>query len=388
MSQLKVPAALMRGGTSKGLFFLSKELPDDPALRDRVLLRSFGSPDPYARQIDGLGGGTSVTSKAAIISRSTRPDCDVDYLFAQVAIEKALVDFSANCGNLSAAVGPFAIEERLIESVTEQTAVRIWQVNTSKRIIAHCPTEDGSPRTDGDYLIDGIAFPGAEIVLDFIDPGGSQCAELFPTGQPIDKLDVPGVGRIDVTLVDAGNPVAIVRAADLKLAGAELPSEVDSDKAVLQALESIRAHAAVRMGLGSDPLEVTRTQPANPKVAFVSEPLGYRSSRGTALEASAMDLNARIMSMGRLHGAFAVTGAIAVATAAAVPGTLAHSVRRPPRPDTVIRIGHPSGVFPVGIEVAEEDGRWVVSKAVVRRTARRLMEGYLRIPAADVPGWR
>jgi probable AcnD-accessory protein PrpF len=381
LAQLTIPAVYMRGGTSKGVFFRGGVLPDDPAIRDAILLRALGSPDPLVRQIDGLGGASSSTSKAVIVSRSTRDDSDLDYLFAQVAIDRPVVDYSGNCGNLSSAVAPFAIEEGLLEVAGERAAVRIWQVNTKKRIIAHVPLAAGLPRIEGRYSIDGVPNPGAEIVLDFLEPGGTTCGELLPTGNAEDRLQIPGLGRVRASLVDAGNPTVVVPAAELGLRGDELQEEVNADGELLERIETIRAHGAVAMGMASDPREIREHRPGTPKIAFVAPPGGYLSSRGERVEASEIDLLARVISMGKLHHAYAITAAVATAVAAAVPGTVAYEAagfagdgeRR-------VRLGHPSGRMTLGAEVEFENGRWVARKAVVSRTARRLMEGLIRVP--------
>ena len=381
MDQLRIPAVIMRGGTSKGVFFRGDVLPADPEVRDRIILRAFGSPDPYGRQIDGLGGATSTTSKVCIISPSQRPDCDVDYLFGQVSIDRPLIDYTGNCGNLSSAVGPFAIEEGMVKGTDPVTVVRIWQVNTQKLIVAHVPTRGGMPVVEGDYWIDGIPTPGAELRLEFYDPGGSNTGKLLPTGRMVDELDIPGLGRVPVSLVDAANPAVFVPAEVLGLEGTELGDRVDGDPELLRRLELIRAHAAVAMGLARTPEEATRSRPATPKIAFVAPPRRYVTQKGSTVEADQVDLVARIMSMGKLHRAYAVTGAVATAMAAVLPGTVVNRLARLAVPGEV-RLGHPSGVIRVGAVVQQSHGEWTAVKAVVGRTARRLMEGWVRVPAS------
>jgi hypothetical protein len=381
MHQIRIPAALMRGGTSKGLFFRGDALPGDAAVRDRVLLRAIGSPDPYRRHIDGLGGATSSTSKVVIVSRSARPDCDVDYLFGAVAIDAPVVDWSGSCGNLVAAVGPFAIEEGLVEAREGITVVRIWQANTAKRIVAHVPTRGGAPLVSGDCRMDGVPFPGAEIRVEFFDPGGAGGGALLPTGRTIDRLRVAGVGEIEASLVDAGNPTVFVRAADIGLTATEQAPAIDGDANLLARLEAIRAAGAVAMGLAATAADATAKRPATPKIAFVAPPASYETSTGSTLGADDIDVAARILSMGRLHHAFTGTGSVAAAVAAALPGTVVAAVKRDTPPGEPIRIGHPAGRLEVGATVVQRGDRWVAEKAIMRRTARRLMEGSVLVPA-------
>lgn len=379
-AQIRIPAAWMRGGTSKGLFFRGDALPADPALRDRILLRAIGSPDPYGRQMDGVGGATSSTSKIVVVARSARPDCDVDYLFGAVAIDAPLIDYSGSCGNLIAAVGPFAIEEGLVAAREGVTTVRIWQTNSAKRIVAHVPVAGGEPLVEGDCRIDGVAFPGAEIRLEFLDPGGANGRALLPTGNAVDTLAVPGAGTVRATMIDAGNPTVFVRADAIGLDGTELPARVDADPALLERLEAIRAQAAVAMGLAPSAAAATRERPATPKIGFVAAPCAYAASTGARVPAEALDLVARIVSMGRLHHAFTGTGSIALAAAAALPGTIPAEVARPLAPGALLRIGHPSGRMEVGATVSQQAAGWTVEQALMRRTARRLMDGAVLVP--------
>ncbi|MGL6233977.1 MAG: 2-methylaconitate cis-trans isomerase PrpF [Segniliparus sp.] len=381
-SQIRIPATYMRGGTSKGVFFRLDDLPEAARrpgeARDRLLLRALGSPDPYGKQTDGMGGATSSTSKAVIVSRSERPGHDVDYLFGQVAIDRPFVDWSGNCGNLTSAVGPFAVANGLVapERVPQDgvCAVRIWQANTGKTIVAHVPVAGGAAREAGDFELDGVAFPAAETRLEFLDPADS--GALFPSGRLVDELDVPGVGRLRATLVDAGIPLVLVDAGTVGLTGTELQDEVDGDAGALRAFESIRAHGAVRMGLISRPEEAAARQ-HTPKIAFLAPPKDYTASSGKAVAADAVDLLVRVVAMGKLHHAVPGTAAVALAAAAAVPGTVASDaagVR------STTRIGHPSGTMEVGVQANEGPGGWAVAKAVMSRSARVLMDGHVHLP--------
>jgi 2-methylaconitate isomerase len=382
--QIRIPAVLMRGGTSRGLFFRPQDLPAPGEWRDRIIQTAFGSPDPYLKQIDGVGGATSTTSKVVIVGPSEHMDCDVDYFFGQVDIGRPLVDYTGSCGNLSAAVGPFAIQEGLVRAVDPVTRVRIWQVNTRKRIIASIPTCGGEPEVDGDFVIDGVPFPGAKIRLEYLDPGGSGAFDFLPTGHAVDVIDIPPIGRVEVSLVDATNPVVFVRAHDLGLTGTELGDEIDGHPEIRRVIETIRAHGAVLMGLAASPEEATARRPGTPKVAFVAPPVTYRTSRGTTVDGTEISLVARIMTMGTLHRTYAVTGGIATAAAALVHGSVVNSVARLTRdePEQDIRIGHPSGVLWVGARVSHRGDRWACEKAVTFRTARRLMDGGVCIPAS------
>ena len=368
MTQLRIPAVYMRGGTSKGVFFRASDLPDDPVERDRILLRAIGSPDPYGKQIDGMGAATSSTSKVVILSPSKRADSDVDYLFGQVAIDRALIDWSGNCGNLTAAVGPFAVSEGWVRTPTEGfAAVRIWQRNISQRILAHVPVRGGEVVEEGDFVLDGVTFPAAEIRIEFLEPGGE---ELFPTGRIRDTLQVPGVGSVDTTLITAGNPTVFVDAAAIGLAGDELQARVDGDPALLARCEAIRAHAAVAMGLAKSAEEASRTRLHTPKIAWLSAP--------RTLDA---DLTIRMLSMGKLHHVITGTGAIATAVAAAIEGTVVHAARRPGADPLRTVLAHPCGTLAVGAEVAREGNEWKVARVVMSRSARRLMEGWIRVPS-------
>jgi len=386
--QIGIRATYMRGGTSKGVFFTPDDLPaparQPGAARDALMLRVTGSPDPYGKQIDGMGGATSSTSKVVIVGPSVRPDCDVDYLFGAVAIESPVVDWSGNCGNLTSAVGPFAIERGLVSAPENGIAVvRIWQANIQKKIIAHVPMCDGQVQETGDFELDGVTFPAAEIKLEFLDPGADEDGEggaMFPTGNMIDKLDVPGVGVVEATLINAGNPTIFIDAVTLGLNGSELQPRVNTDAELLAKAEAIRANATVAMGLAATAAEATEKRPHTPKLAFVAQPTGYTAASGKDVSSSDMDLCARIFSMGKLHHAMTGTGAVAIAVAAAIPGTLVSRVLGGGRRDEV-RFGHPSGTLKVGADAAEQDGTWAVTKALMSRSARRLMDGQVFVSA-------
>jgi probable AcnD-accessory protein PrpF len=385
MSLIRFPATWMRGGTSKGLFVDPADLPVNPARRDALLLRALGSPDPYGTQMDGLGGATSSTSKVALVSRSTRPGFDLDYRFGAVAVSEAVIDWSGNCGNLSAAVGVFGLSRSLVAAPADGIAMlRIWQANLGQTILAHLPVRDGQAVEDGDFRLAGVAFPGAEIVLDFLDPAGETA--LLPTGQPTDRLEIPGLGVIEASLINAGNPTIFVRAADLDLTGTESPADFNRDAALLARCEAIRAHGAVAMGLAARPEDATAQRPHTPKLAFVAPARAYRATDGSLIAASAVDLVARILSMGKLHHAFTATGAVALAVAAMLPGSLARDALGDPlAAESEVRIGHAAGVMAVGATVVADQGRWRVEKVILRRSARRLMEGWVWA-SADKPG--
>ena len=386
MAQLRIPAVYMRGGTSKGVFFRAEDLPRDAGERDRVLLRTIGSPDPYGKQIDGMGAATSSTSKIVILSRSQRPDCDVDYLFGQVAIDRPLIDWSGNCGNLTAAVGPFAVSAGWVAAPADGIAVvRIWQQNIGKRIVAHVPVAGGEVLEEGDFVLDGVTFPAAEIRIEFLDPGGQGeegggDSAMFPTGKVRDPLEIPGVGPVEATLITAGNPTVFVDAAAVGLEGTELAGAVDADAALLARCEAIRAHAAVTMGLAKSAEEASRTRLHTPKIAMVSPPRAYTASTGRRIEDRDIDLTIRMLSMGKLHHVITGTGAVATAVAAAIDGTIVNRARRASADPLATRLGHPSGILAVGAEVANEQGEWRVARAVMSRSARRLMEGWIRVP--------
>lgn len=388
LPQLRIPATYMRGGTSKGVFFRLQDLPEaaqvpGPA-RDALLMRVIGSPDPYGKQTDGMGGATSSTSKCVIIAPASVPDHDVDYLYGQVSIDSAFVDWSGNCGNLSTAVGPFAVANGLVPAARiprdGTVAVRVWQANIGKTIIVHVPVRDGQVQETGDFELDGVTFPAAEIVLEFIDPSDDEGegGSMFPTGNLVDELDVPGVGALKVTMITAGIPTVFVDAAAIGYDGTELQPAINEDKAALARLEAIRVAAALRMGLIRAPEEAA-TRQHTPKVAFVAPARDYVASSGKQIAAADIDLNVRALSMGKLHHAMMGTASVAIATAAAVPGTLVNLAAGGGQREAV-RFGHPSGTLRVGAAVARVDGQWTVTKAVMSRSARVLMEGAVRVP--------
>jgi len=381
---LRIPALFMRGGTSKGVFFLESDLPGDWEKRDAMLLRIVGSPDPFGTQMDGMGCATSSTSKVVIIGPSTRADCDVDYLFGAVSIDKPFIDWSGNCGNLTAAVGPFAVLHGLVKSArtaqrdADSVTVRIWQANLGAKIVARVPLRDGLPLESGDFVLDGVAFPSAGIDLEFIDPADT-AGGIFPTGRALDLLDVPGLGSVEASLVNAGNPAIFVEARALGLTALELPADLNADAELLARFESVRAVAAVAMGLAASPEEATSKRPATPKIAIVAPPSDYRSTAGVLIKSESMDLAARIVSMGKVHHAMTGTGSIALAVAAAIPGTTVHRVTRGGR-SGALRIGHAAGTIAVGAEVRREGDEWIVSKVGMTRSARILMSGFVHLP--------
>ena len=383
MTQLRIPAVYMRGGTSKGVFFLAGDLPADPQERDRLLLRVIGSPDRYGKQIDGMGGATSSTSKVVILSPSRRADCDVDYLFGQVAVDRPFIDWSGNCGNLTAGVGPFALSAGLMAVPDGELArVRIWQANIGRRIDALVPLENGEVREEGDFELDGVAFPATEVRIEFLDPAGDDDGGgMFPSGAKVQWLEVPGVGPVEATLINAGMPTIFLEAASLGLKGTELQGEVNNRPELLARVEAIRAWGAVAMGLVASPEEATTRRPHSPKLAFVAPPADYIAADGKAMASGSLDLLARIFSMGQLHHAMTGTGAVALAVAAVVPGTLVHRLALAGAHGR-LRFGHPSGSQSVGAEATEKHGVWTVSKVSMSRSARRIMEGWVRVPSS------
>ena len=388
--QIKIPATYMRGGTSKGVFFRLDDLPvscQQPGeARDKLLLRVIGSPDPYGKQIDGMGGATSSTSKTVILAKSEKPDHDVDYLFGQVSIDTAFVDWSGNCGNLSAAVGAFAISNGLIDPARIPDngicTVRIWQANISKTIIGHVPVSNGAVQETGDFELDGVTFPAAEVQLEFIDPAdegeGEGGGAMFPTGNLVDELEVPGVGTFKATMINAGIPTVFVDAEAIGYTGTELQDAINGDAKALAMFETMRAYGALRMGLIKDVSEAAKRQ-HTPKIAFVAKPKDYLSSSGKAVTVADVDLLVRALSMGKLHHAMMGTAAVAIGTAAAIPGTLVN-LAAGGKARNQVRFGHPSGTLRVGAEATQNNGEWTVTKAIMSRSARVLMEGWVRVP--------
>jgi probable AcnD-accessory protein PrpF len=386
--QVKIPATYIRGGTSKGVFFRLQDLPERCQVpgdaRDRLFMRVIGSPDPYSAHIDGMGGATSSTSKCVILSKSSQPEHDVDYLYGQVSIDKAFVDWSGNCGNLSTAAGAFAIHAGLVDPVripdNGTCVVRIWQANIQKTIIAHVPISNGQVQETGDFELDGVTFPAAEIVLEFLDPSddGEEGGSMFPTGNLVDDLDVPGIGTFKATMITAGIPTVFVNAEDIGYQGTELREAINGDPAQLARFEQIRIAGALRMGLIKT-AEEAATRQHTPKIAFVSPPKDYRTSSGKDIKAGEVDLLVRALSMGKLHHAMMGTCAVAIGTAAAIPGTLVNLAAGGGEREAV-RFGHPSGTLRVGAQAQKVDGQWTVTKAMMSRSARILMEGWVRVP--------
>ncbi|WP_151981486.1 2-methylaconitate cis-trans isomerase PrpF [Acinetobacter guerrae] len=386
--QVKIPATYMRGGTSKGVFFKLDDLPESAKIagqaRDQLLLRVIGSPDPYGKQIDGMGGATSSTSKTVILAKSTQPEHDVDYLFGQVSIDQTFVDWSGNCGNLTAAVGSFAISNGLVDASripdNGVCTVRIWQKNIEKTIIAHVPITQGQVQETGDFELDGVTFPAAEVQIEFLDPAddGEEGGDMFPTGNVVDTLEVPEIGSFKATFINAGIPTIFLNAADLGYTGTELQEAINSDTQALARFEKIRAYGAVQMGLISDISEAAARQ-HTPKIAFVAPANSYQSSSGKMVEAQHVDLLVRALSMGKLHHAMMGTAAVAIGTAAAIPGTLVNLAAGGGAREAV-RFGHPSGSLRVGAQAERNGEKWVVKKAIMSRSARVLMEGWVRVP--------
>ena len=388
--QIKIPATYMRGGTSKGVFFRLQDLPESCQVpgkaRDALLLRVIGSPDPYGKQIDGMGGATSSTSKTVILAKSSKADHDVDYLFGQVGIDQAFVDWSGNCGNLTAAVGSFAISNGPVDaSRVPQNGictVRIWQANISKTIIAHVPVTNGAVQETGDFELDGVTFPAAEVQIEFIDPAdegeGDGGGSMFPTGNLVDDLEVPGVGTLKATMINAGIPTVFVNAEAIGYTGTELQDAINGDSKALAMFETIRAHGALRMGLIKN-LDEAASRQHTPKIAFVAKPANYTASSGKPVAAQDIDLLVRALSMGKLHHAMMGTAAVAIGTAAAIPGTLVNLAAGGGERNAV-RFGHPSGTLRVGAEARQVNGDWTVTKAIMSRSARVLMEGWVRVP--------
>ncbi|MGO4327897.1 2-methylaconitate cis-trans isomerase PrpF [Cupriavidus sp. 2TAF22] len=387
--QIKIPATYIRGGTSKGVFFRLQDLPAAAQVpgeaRDKLLMRVIGSPDPYGKQIDGMGAATSSTSKTVIISKSSRPGHDVDYLFGQVSIDQPFIDWSGNCGNLSAAVGPFAISAGLVDPSriphNGVATVRIWQANIGKTIIGHVPITDGAVQETGDFELDGVTFAAAEVQLEFMDPAAEEegaGGAMFPTGNLVDDLEVPGVGTLKATMINAGIPTIFVNAEAIGYTGTELQEAINGDAKALTMFETIRAYGAMRMGLIKNIDEAAKRQ-HTPKVAFVAKPADYVASSGKRVAAGDVDLLVRALSMGKLHHAMMGTAAVAIGTAAAIPGTLVNLAAGGGERNAV-RFGHPSGTLRVGAQASQVDGEWAVTKAIMSRSARVLMEGWVRVP--------
>ena len=377
---MRIPTVYMRGGTSKGLFFHEKDLPTDVAERDAFILAAYGSPDPYRRQIDGVGGAASSTSKVAVIGDGSAAGVDVTYEFGQVGIDQQLIDRRGNCGNISSAVGPFAVDEGLVEAVEPVTAVRFLNTNTGKVIVAHVPVKDGKFDPAGDFELPGVPGTAAKIQLDYLDPAGSVTGKLLPTGNAVDELDVPGIGSLQVSIVDAANPLVFVRWEDLGLTGTELPAELDADPTFRQLVESVRARASVLAGIAENVEDATRLAPSVPKLSIVGRSRPYKTVDGTEVAAAETSVRAAMMSMGWLHPSYPLTGAIATSVAANIPGTLVHGIAVLDGADAVI--GHPSGLLPMKVDISWDAGVCTVNSVSGFRTARRLMEGHVLVPDA------
>jgi 2-methylaconitate cis-trans-isomerase PrpF len=384
MRQIAVRAVFMRGGTSKALMFRDEDLPSDQNERDRLFIAAIGSPDPNGRQLDGMGGGISSLSKVCIVGPSSRADADVDYTFGQVAVGAAAVDYSGNCGNMSSAVGPFAVDEGMVKASGAEAIVRIYNTNTRKIIVAHFAMEHGRAAVDGDFILPGVAGSGAPIRLDFLDPGGAGTGHLLPTANVLDRLDVPEVGTFEISMVDAANPCVFVAATDLGMSGVEMPDALDHRPDLLAALEAIRVAASLRMGIAQSPAEATR-KPSIPKIAIVAPPCNARTLAGEPLHADAADLTVRMISIGQPHRAVPLTGAMCLAVASRLEGSIVHRLARPAgSPETPVRIAQPSGVTVVAAAVRRQASTWVADHATVYRTARRLMEGVVYVRAGGV----
>ncbi|RZU63021.1 2-methylaconitate cis-trans isomerase PrpF family protein [Zhihengliuella halotolerans] len=375
---MRIASVVMRGGTSKALFFHERDLPEDPEFRARFILAAFGSPDPYRRQIDGLGGAVSTTSKVAVIGDGRPYGVDVTYDFGQVSIDQPLVDRRGNCGNISSAVGPFAVDEGMVEATDPVTKVRFLNLNTNKVIVAHVPTRNGRFNPNGTFELPGIPGTGSQVRLDYMEPGGAVTGKLLPTGNVLDELEVPEVGTIPVSIVDAANPLVFVRWSDLGLSGLELPAEIDADSELLARIESIRAHASVKAGIADTLREATEVTPSVPKLSLVGAPRTYVASNGRTFPESESSVRAAMMSMGTTHNSYPLTGAIATAVAAKLPGTLVHDVAR--RAGDEFVIGHPAGLLEMSADVEQGPNGWKVNSVSGYRTARRLMEGHVLVP--------
>lgn len=381
MAQVKLPIVVMRGGTSRAVIFREGVLPADPEVRDRILRAALGSPDPFGKQTDGLGGGVSSTSKAAIIGPSTMPGADVNYTFAQVGVTDDVVDFKGNCGNISSAVGPYAIDEGMVPAVEAETIVRIFNTNTKKIIVSHVPVEAGRARVEGDFRIQGVAGTGAKIALEYLEPAGAGTGRLFPTGVVNEEFELPSGKIIRGTIIDVTNPLVLVRGTDFGLTGTESPETVDQDQDFMRALGFVRATAAVRIGVATTVEEAARRSQAIPQIAFVGPPAGYRTGAGDVVSADEVDLVGRAISMGKCHKAYPSTGAMATAAAVVIEGTIAHSVlTRSLPPSSDVRLGHAGGVQPIGVRARRDGARWIIDSILNYRTARRLAEGFILVP--------
>ncbi|NMB36351.1 MAG: 3-methylitaconate isomerase [Firmicutes bacterium] len=381
MEQEKIRTVIMRAGTSKGIFIKDEDLPQDQNKRDKTILRIFGSPD--IRQIDGLGGAEPLTSKLAIIGSPSRPDADVDYTFAQVSYVAPTVDYSGNCGNISSGVGPFAVDEGLVKVKEPFTTVRVHNTNTNSILVERVQVVDGKAKVLGDYKIAGVPGTGAGISIDFSDTAGAKTGKLLPTENAKDKIQVTGLGELEVSIVDAANPMVFVRAKDLGLTGTETPEEIDSNEKMLGILEEIRAKAAETIGMVDDWREATEKSPAFPMVAFVSPAKGYKDfTTGRQIEEEEVDFVSRLMYMQIIHKTYAGTGTICTGAAARIEGTIVNEAMKQKNrgQDSVLRIGHPAGIITIDVSAENDTGKWILTKAAIKRTARRIMDGYCYVP--------
>ena len=384
MKQLKIPAVFMRGGTSNAVVFHAKDLPQDRAQWDEIFLAAIGSPDPYGRQLDGMGGGVSSLSKVCIVGPSSRPDADIDYTSAQVQVKEAKVDYGANCGNMSSAMGPFAVDEGLVKSSGKDALVKVHNTNTKKIIWSRFPIDDGQAAVDGDLAIPGVAGTGAPVKLEFREPGGATTGKLLPTGNVADTLDVPGVGKIRVSMVDAANACVFVRAADLGIKGTELPDEIDANPDLLKKLAAIRIAASVAMGITKTPEDAAK-RASVPFVGFISAPQDAKTLTGETLKSTDMDLTARMMSNGQPHRALPLTCTLCMAVAARLEGSVVNETARAnANPEAEIRISMPSGILTAAASVRKLEGQWYAEQGAFYRTQRRMFEGQVVVRASRV----
>ncbi len=386
MKQLRIPAVFMRGGTSNAIVLHERDLPRDRALWDEIFLAAIGSPDPYGRQLDGMGGGISSLSKVCVVGPPTRSDADIDYTFAQVQVKEAKVDYSGNCGNMSSAMGPFAVDEGLIKVSGREALVRVHNTNTKKIIHARFSLDEGLSAVDGDLEIPGVSGSGSPVKLEFREPGGATTGKLLPTGNVVDTLDVAGVGKIRASLVDAANACCFLNAADLGLTGIEMPEALDASTELLERLAKIRIAASIAMGIGKDAADAARKKVV-PFVGFVSAPQNAPSLSGDMIQGDSVDLTGRMLSNGQPHRALPLTVSLCMAVAARIRGSLVHVVtRRPENDDALIRIAMPSGVLVVAADVKNVNGAWHAEQGAFFRTQRRMFDGYVYVRASRVPG--
>jgi 2-methylaconitate cis-trans-isomerase PrpF len=386
MKQIKIPAVFMRGGTSNAIVFNAKDLPRDRARWDEIFLAAIGSPDPYGRQLDGMGGGISSLSKVCVVGPSTRPDADIDYTFAQVSVKEAKVDYSGNCGNMSSAMGPYAVDEGIVKASGKEALVRVHNTNTRKIIWSRFTLDEGLAAVDGELAIPGVSGTGDPVRLEFRDPGGATTGKLLPTGHVADVLDVPGHGRFNVSMVDAANACCFVRADELGITGTEMPEALDADAALLERLQAIRIAASVAMGIASNREEAIAKRVV-PFIGFVSDPQTARTLTGETIAVDDVDLTGRIISNGQPHRALPLTASLCMAVAARLQGSVVNAVMRTAADaEAPIRIAMPSGILTVAATVRNSDGQWVAEQGAFYRTQRRLFDGYVYVRASRVSG--